>query len=110
MRNLMLSAGVLSLALLGGCADMSEGGGASTGTGASPEAFAAAMADAKAEYSKAEEAGYAWRDTKDLMDKADEAMKAGDAEKAMKLVGQAKRQSEHALAQAEREKNAGPNF
>lgn len=72
--------------------------------------FESVMAEAKSEYDKADKAGFAWRDTEDLIKKAEQANKDGDADKAMKLAQQAKRQALNALEQAARESNAGPRL
>ena len=70
--------------------------------------FQSALENAKAAYAKVDKVGYAWRDTKEMIDKAEEAVKAGDFDKAMKLIAKANKQAEGAYAQFEREKNAGP--
>ena len=70
--------------------------------------FQSALENAKAAYAKADEVGYAWRDTEKMMKKAEEAIQAGEFDKAMKLVAKANKQAESAYAQFENEKNAGP--
>ncbi len=59
----------------------------------------AAIADAKAANAEAKAAGYAWRDTDDLIAAAEEALKAGDTGKAIQLANDARRQAENALKQ-----------
>jgi hypothetical protein len=70
--------------------------------------FQSALDSAKAAYAKVDETGYAWRDTDEMMKQAEEAIQAGDFDKAMKLVSKANKQSVSAYEQYEREKNAGP--
>lgn len=60
------------------------------------------LAAARAALQQAEAAGFAWRDTGKLIKQAEEAAAAGDEERAIKLAGSAKRQSENALEQAKR--------
>lgn len=84
------------------------------GTGGGPEhtqadANSAIMA-AKHETKRAGAKGYEWRDTGKMIKKAEKAAKEGDFNKAVKLANKAKNQSTNALAQAEAQKNAGPNF
>ncbi len=62
-----------------------------------------AIADAKAANDKAKAAGAAWRDTDDLIKKAEEALKAGDTGLAIQLANQARRQAENALRQKQAE-------
>jgi len=88
---------------LGACA--SDGGTSATEADAS-----SAIMAAEHEQSRANKAGYEWRDTGKMIKKAKAAMKDGDFDKAIKLANKAKRQSTSALAQAEEQKNAGPNY
>ena len=88
---------------LGACA---SGGGSSHTKGDAASAITAA----EHETNRAKKKGYTWRDTGKLIKKAKKAMKAEDFDKAVKLANQAKRQSSNALAQAESQKNAGPNY
>jgi nucleoid-associated protein YgaU len=60
---------------------------------------AAAISAAKAANAKAKAEGYQWRDTGKLIKKAEKALKAGNAEKAIKLANKAKRQAELAVQQ-----------
>lgn len=80
--------------------------GPSVSTEESKAAFQSALDDAKAEYKKADATGYAWRDTSEMIKEAEKAMKDGDADKAMKLVAQAKKQSVMAIEQAARAEKA----
>ena len=70
--------------------------------------FESARQQAVAEIDKASAAGFEWRDSRKILEQADKAEKAGDHEKAMQLVNQAKQQGMVAVAQAESQKNAGP--
>lgn len=88
---------------LGACA--SDGGTSATEADAS-----SAIMAAESEQKLAKKAGYEWRDTGKMLKKAKAAMKDGDFDKATKLANKAKRQSTNALAQAEEQKNAGPNY
>jgi hypothetical protein len=88
---------------LGACA---SGGGASHSQGDAASAITAA----EHENSRAQKKGFEWRDTGKLIKKAKEAQKAGDFDKAVKLANQAKNQASNALAQADAQKNAGPNY
>jgi hypothetical protein len=94
---------------LGGCASGGDMAGASANTHNEKDAASAIMA-AEHELTKAAAAGNEWRDTGDLVKKAQEAAKAGKYDEAVKLAGKAQRQSENALAQAEAQKNAGPRM
>lgn len=67
-----------------------------------------AVASAKTELAKAKKARFEWRDTGKMLKKADKLAKSGDISGAIKLVNEAKRQSEHALVQAAAQANAGP--
>ncbi len=64
------------------------------------------VAKAKSEISLAGKAGHTWRDTDKFLKDADEAMKAGDRDKAMKLVNKAMKQAQ--LAQIQAKDNASP--
>ncbi len=68
------------------------------------------VAKAKAEIALANKAGYTWRDTEKFLKDADEAMKAGDRDKAMKLVNKATKQAQLAQQQAKDNANAKPVF
>ncbi len=58
------------------------------------------IADAKAALKDAEKGGYAWRDTGKIIKQAEEALAAGDADKANSLAKKALTQSELAKKQA----------
>ncbi len=62
-----------------------------------------AIDDAKAANAKAKAAGAAWRDTDELIKKAEEALAAGDTGRAIQLANQARRQAENALRQHQAE-------
>ncbi len=68
------------------------------------------VANAKAEIKLADQAGYTWRDTEKFLKEADEAMKAGDRDKAMKLVKKATKQAQLAQKQAKENANVKPVF
>ncbi len=67
------------------------------------EQFNAALTEANDLRKKAGELAHEWRDTAKLLKSAQAAAEEGDLEKAMKLVAEAKFQSEAAANQAERE-------
>ncbi len=69
-----------------------------------------AITAAEHETNRAAKAGFEWRDTRKLIKKAQEALKKGDYDTAVKLANKAKRQSSNALNQAQLAKNAGPHF
>ena len=71
--------------------------------------FETAKQQAIAEINKAEAVGFEWRDSRKILQQAEKTQKAGNHEKAMKLVRQARQQGIAAVAQAERQKNAGPH-
>lgn len=86
---------VLTIAV--GCASAPEEPPAPTGpTAADAEA---AIAAAKSANQQADSMGAAWRDTGKLIDKAEEALKAGEYEKAIKLANEARSQAEMAMDQ-----------
>lgn len=64
-----------------------------------------AIAAAKAALKRAEDEGYAWRDTGKLIKKAEDAQQAGDCDKALDLANEARRQSEIAVQQKYEELN-----
>lgn len=68
------------------------------------------VAKAKAEIALAGKAGFAWRDTEKFLKDADEAMKAGDRDKAMKLVSKATKQAQLAQVQAKDNANVKPVY
>jgi hypothetical protein len=70
-----------------------------------------AIADAEAARKKAASIGGEWRDTGKMLKEAEEALKTGEFDKAIKLASQAKRQGELGHAQALAEKDADfPSF
>ena len=77
-------------------------------TAANKNDYNKAAADAKASIKKAADANNEWRDSSDMLKKADEAAKKGDYDTATKLANKAKRQGELAEAQAKAQANAGP--
>lgn len=100
MKKIALLAAAATL-MLGACA---------TGPTMSQQDAMAAIDAAKAETAKAKKVKYEWRDTGKIIKKAEEAMKKGEYDKAVKLANQAKDQSMHAQQQYEEQKNAGPRF
>jgi nucleoid-associated protein YgaU len=95
----LISVALLSLGLMAGCATTSEEEPVDDGTVAAEQAIAAAKAANK----EAAAAGYEWRDTGDMIKKAEEALAAGNADEATKLANQALKEAQDALAQAEAE-------
>ncbi|MGD8926653.1 MAG: DUF4398 domain-containing protein [Thioalkalispiraceae bacterium] len=71
---------------------------------------ASAITAAEHELDRAKAKTYEWRDTGKMIKKAKSAMKDGDFDKAVKLANKAKRQSTHALAQYEEQKNVKPRY
>ena len=95
--------------VLGACA--SSGGAGSSGSSSMSEAEAKAAIIAAEEQTKlAKSKGAEWRDTGKLIKKANEALKAGDYDKAAKLAEKARNQSLNAIAQAASQTNAGPRY
>ncbi len=72
---------------------------------ATVDEFNAAFAEANETRKMANSLGYEWRDTAKILKQAAEAAEQGDLDKAMKLIEQAKFQSEAAITQANREKD-----
>lgn len=68
------------------------------------------VAKAKAEIKLADQAGHTWRDTEKFLKEADEAMKAGDHDKAMKLAKKALKQAQLSQQQAKDNANVKPVF
>lgn len=93
---------MLSAIMLAGCAGY---GGGST---ESANNYNQAMNEAKIALKAAHDANNVWRDSAKILEKAEEAAKAGDFEKATRLAIKAKHQGELAVIQAEKQKNAGP--
>jgi len=71
--------------------------------------FNDAAKSATIEIDKAKAAGFEWRDSREILEQAAKAEKAGDHATAMKLAAKAKRQGILAVAQAKSQKNAGPH-
>lgn len=71
--------------------------------------FEQTVKEASAEIDNAKAAGYEWRDSRKILKQAEEAEKAGDHEKALKLANKAKQQGIIAVAQAKQQANAGKN-
>lgn len=71
--------------------------------------FDSAVKDATAEIDKAKMANNEWRDSRNLLEEAQKAEKAGDHDKAMQLVAKAKEQGTLAIAQAKQQAKAGPH-
>jgi hypothetical protein len=68
---------------------------------AQADSFEAAVEEAKIEIDKAKAVNYEWRDSRKMLTKAEKLNKEGKNDQAMKLVAQAKKQGEIAVAQAE---------
>ncbi|GAB6040418.1 LysM peptidoglycan-binding domain-containing protein [Endothiovibrio diazotrophicus] len=84
---------LLALGVAAGCASQQQ-------AAEDPKAVAAqAIADAKAAYKEAVALGAAWRDTGELIKKAEKAFDEGDYATATKLANQAREQSETAINQ-----------
>lgn len=66
------------------------------------------LKEATASVKKAGSMGGEWRDSGKLLDKAQAAAKAGDVEKAIKLLKKAKDEGDLGYAQASSQQNAGP--
>lgn len=72
--------------------------------------FAALVQEATAALDRVDAEGFEWRDSRKMLKEAEEAAKAGDYAKAMKLAGEAKFQGEAAHAQYLANQNAGPHL
>jgi len=81
-----------------------------TGGSESDKEYTDLVAKAKAEIALANKTGFTWRDSEKFLKNADEAMKAGDRDKAIKLVGKATKQAQLAQKQAKDNANAKPVF
>jgi nucleoid-associated protein YgaU len=102
LKATALIALVLSVAI--GCASTPEPEPVEDQTVAAQQA----IAGAKAANEQAKAAGAAWRDTDDLIEQAEEALKAGDSGKAIQLANQARRQAENAMKQMHDQMAAEP--
>ena len=84
--------------------------GCAGGQPADDKEYTDLVAKAKAEIKLADQSGFTWRDSEKFLKQADEAMKAGDRDKAMKLVGKATKQAQLAQKQAKDNANVKPAF
>lgn len=66
--------------------------------------------EAKAANKKADAVGFMWRDAGKMIKEAEEALAAGDKDKAMKMATKAKTQGELGYQQYLDQKSAGPHF
>lgn len=83
------------------------------GCASSPESdkeYMDLVAKAKAEIKLADQTGFTWRDTNKFLTEADEAMKAGDRDKAIKLVNKATKQAQLSQKQAKDNTNIKPTY
>ena len=96
-KTLFITALALALA---GCASGPE----------SDKEYMDLVAKAKAEIKLAGQSGFTWRDTEKFLKQADEAMKAGDRDKAIKLVKKATKQAQLSQKQASDNTNAKPVY
>jgi hypothetical protein len=71
---------------------------------------AAAIAAAEEARKAAADAGFEWRDTGKMIEDAQKAADAGEADKAIQIAEAAKLQGEMGLKQAELAKTAAPRF
>ena len=81
-----------------------------TGGSESDKEYDELVAKAKSEIKLADQTGFTWRDTDKFLKDADGALKAGDRDKAMKLVKKAIKQAQLAQQQAKSNANAKPVF
>lgn len=103
MRTLVISLASLGLAA---CAAATE----RAGTGPQPPAAAVqkAIEEATLAVKKADEVGFAWRDSERMIKDARAAQEKGDGATALKLANKAKTQGDLAYQQYLDQKNAGP--
>ncbi len=85
-------------------------GGCASGMKHSEADASAAIAAAVSEEKRASKIGNQWRDTGKMIKKAKKALKDGKYDEAVKIANKAKKQSTNAIAQAESQKDAGPNY
>ncbi|MCI0505033.1 MAG: hypothetical protein L0Z73_02885 [Gammaproteobacteria bacterium] len=103
--NSLLASMVLWLSACGQMPEGEEGAAAATGNQAEyEELYNKTMED----YKKVEKQGGAWRDTKELLEKAEEAAKKKDYAAAAKLAKEASYETQNAAKQFEEQKKAGP--
>ncbi|MCG6887172.1 MAG: hypothetical protein LJE74_08185 [Proteobacteria bacterium] len=69
-----------------------------------------AITAAEHQTARAKNVGYEWRDTGKLIKKAQEALKNGQYDEAVKLANEAKQQSTLAIQQQQQQANAGPRI
>lgn len=98
------------IAVLFAAAALTLGACASSGPSHNENDALSAITAAEQQKKLAAKAGFEWRDTGKLIKKAKAALKKGDYDTAVKLANKAKRQSEHALEQAQVAQTAGPHF
>lgn len=89
---------MLVLGLVAGCASTPD-------EGATQETAEQAIADAKATNAQAKAMNAEWRDTAKIIASAEEALAAGDYDKAVELANKAQRQAENAMQQAKDEQD-----
>lgn len=70
------------------------------------KSYSAAYEAAEAARKEAAKVGHEWRDTADMLKKAEETAAKGDYAAAQKLADKARRQSENAIAQAKEQEQA----
>ena len=111
-----ISSYLLSAVFLVGCSSMPDtttenpsapAASASTAASGNP---AEAIAAAEAARKKAASVGHEWRDTEEMLKKAQEALDKGDTAKALELANAAKLQGEAAYIQGTSQSNVGPRF
>jgi hypothetical protein len=85
-------------------------GGAPAPAGGGNAAYNDLATQAKNEIALANKSGFTWRDTDKFMKEAEEAQKAGDMDKATKLVKKALKEAQLAQQQAKDNTNAAPRF
>jgi len=89
---------MLVLGLVAGCASTPD-------EGATQETAEQAIADAKATNAQAKDMNAEWRDTAKIIASAEDALAAGDYDKAVELANKAQRQAENAMQQAKSEQD-----
>lgn len=89
---------MLVLGLVAGCASTPD-------EGATQETAEQAIADAKATNAQAKAMNAEWRDTSKIITSAEDALAAGDYDKAVELANKAQRQAENAMQQAKDEQD-----
>jgi hypothetical protein len=74
--------------------------------GATKEQADAAIKEAKAAYTRVAATGFAWTETSEMIEAAEKAMAAGNADEAVKFAQRAKERSQLAYEQYEANKDA----